>query len=166
MKIQKIILLCCIIPLLSFTVVHKYYISVTNIDHSSEEKSLQITTQIFIDDFQTVLEIRYGLHEELTVEKATKEVEQMMAKYLQKKLKIWVNGDLKTCTFLGKKYENDVVVCYLEIEGIDDITSLEVENRILYELLEEQQNLVHTKIKNQRQSLLLVKENDKGLLNF
>lgn len=166
MKIQKFLMLCIAIPLLAFTTAHKFYVSVTNIEHNASEKSLQITTRIFIDDFQRVLEERYDLKEELTVEKAIEEVEQMMERYLKKKLKIWVNGEQKTFNFLGRKYEDDVTICYLEISDINSVHTLEVENAILYEMEEDQQNLVHVKINKQRKSLLLVKENDKGLLKF
>ncbi|EDP95563.1 DUF6702 family protein [Kordia algicida OT-1] len=166
MKIQKFLILFIAIPLFAFTTAHKFYVSVTNIEHNQNEKALQITTRIFIDDFQSALEERYDLKEELTVEKATQEVEQMMAKYLKKKLKIWVNGEQKTFKFLGKEYEDDVTICYLEISGINKVNTLEVENAILYEMEEDQQNLVHVKINNERKSLLLVKENDKGLLKF
>ena len=166
MKIQKLLVLFVAIPLLSFVTAHKFYVSVTNIEHSKTDNALQITTRIFIDDFQKVLEMRYDLKEELTTEKNTKEVAQLMAKYLKKKLKIWVNGELKTFNFIGKKYEDDVTVCYLEVEGVAAVNSLEIENTILYELEEDQQNLVHVKIGDYRKSLLLVKENDKGLLKF
>ncbi|MFK7749469.1 MAG: DUF6702 family protein [Kordia sp.] len=166
MKIQKIILLCIAIPLLAFTSAHKFYVSVMNIEHNTSEKTLQITTRIFIDDFQHVLNERYDLKEELTTEKETKVVEGMMQKYLTKKIKIWVNGGLRSFNFLGKKYEEDVAVCYLEIEAVDIVNSLEIENRVLYEIEDDQQNLVHAKVNNTRKSLLLVKENDKGLLKF
>lgn len=166
MKIQKILVLLLVIPLLSFVTMHKFYVSVTNIEHSKADKALQITTRIFIDDFQKVLEERYDFKGELTMEKEAKEVEELMKKYVTKKLKIWVNGELKAFNFLGKKYEDDVAICYLEIEGIEKVHSLEVENGILYEIEEDQQNLVHVKINDQRKSLLLVRENDKGLLNF
>ena len=165
MKIHKILLFLCI-ALVAFVSAHKFYVSVTNIEYNKSAKTLQITTRIFIDDFQRLLQERYDLKEELTTEKKVKEVEQMMASYIGKKLKILVNGELKTHTFLGKKYEDDVTVCYLEIIGVENVHSLEIENGILYEIEEDQQNLVHTKIGDQRKSLLLVKENDKGLLKF
>ncbi|WP_430409847.1 DUF6702 family protein [Kordia sp.] len=166
MKSYKSLVLLFILPLLSFVAAHKFYVSVTNIEHSNLDNSLQITTRIFIDDFQKVMQMRYDLKEELTTEKNAKEVEQLMEKYLKKKLKFWVNGAQKEFTFIGKRYEDDVTICYLEIANIQNVTSIEVENDILYELEEDQQNLVHVKVKNQRKSLLLVKENDKGLLNF
>jgi hypothetical protein len=89
-----------------------------------------------------------------------------MRKYLTKKIKIWVNGEAKTFNFIGKKYEDDVTVCYLEIKAVDEVKSLTIENGLLYEIEEDQQNLVHVKINNSRKSLLLVRENDKGLLKF
>lgn len=165
MKIRYI-LLFLVIPLFAFTTAHKFYVSVTNVEYSETDKALQITTRIFIDDFQRLLKERYDLQEELTTEKAVKEVEQMMAKYLAKKLIISVNGTPKTYKFLGKRYEDDVTVCYLEIKGVDKVESLEIENQLLYEIEEDQQNLVHVKVGKQRKSLLLVKENDKGLLKF
>ncbi|WP_046757287.1 DUF6702 family protein [Kordia jejudonensis] len=166
MKRYKYLILLSILPLFSFVAAHKFYVSVTNIEHSTSAEALQITTRIFIDDFQEVMKMRYDLKEELTAEKNTKEVERLMQKYLQQKLKIWVDGEQKAFTFIGKKYEDDVTVCYLEIPNIKTVTSITVENDILYDLEEDQQNLVHVKIGNQRKSLLLVKENDKGLLNF
>ncbi|AXG69955.1 hypothetical protein KORDIASMS9_02184 [Kordia sp. SMS9] len=166
MKIQRFLLLFLLVPLFAFTTAHKFYVSVTTIEHSKPDKALQITTRIFIDDFQRVLEERYGLQEELTVEKNPEVVEGFMRKYLTKKIKIWVNGEIKAINFIGKKYEDDVTVCYLEIEDIERVQSLEIENGLLYEIEEDQQNLVHVKINNSRKSLLLVKENDKGLLKF
>lgn len=166
MKIQRVLLLFFIIPFFGFTALHKFYVSVTNIEYSEADKALQITTRIFIDDFQRVLKERYGMQEELTVEKNVAEVENLMRKYLTKKIKIWVNGEVRTFNFIGKKYEDDVTVCYLEIKAVDEVQSLTIENGLLYEIEEDQQNLVHVKINNSRKSLLLVRENDKGLLKF
>jgi len=166
MKIHKILFLVLTIPLLVFASSHKFYVSITNIEHNEKQKSLQITTRIFIDDFQRLLKERYDFQEELTSEKKPKEVEQMMQKYLNKKLKISINSEFKPFNFIGKKYEDDVVVCYLEIEAINSVNTIEIENYILYEIEDDQQNLVHVKDKNKRKSLLLVKENDKGLLKF
>jgi len=72
MKIQRFLLIFLLVPLFAFTTAHKFYVSVTNIEHSKADKALQITTRIFIDDFQRVLEERYELKEELTVEKNPK----------------------------------------------------------------------------------------------
>ena len=77
-----------------------------------------------------------------------------------------INGEEKTLNFIGKAYENDIVVCYLEIEGVKNIDTFEIENTVLFDLYAEQQNIVRTKINSKNKSFILIKENDKGLLNF
>ena len=68
--------------------------------------------------------------------------------------------------YIGKEYDGDLVYFYLEIENIDEITSLEVENTILTTYFPKQENLLKTKIYNKYQSLLLTAKKTKGLLKF
>ena len=93
-------------------------------------------------------------------------VELYIEKYLKGKLSITINGEKKAVNYLGKEFDNDIVICYLEIEGIKAISSFEIQNLILFDLYEEQQNIVRTKINTKNKSFILIKENDKGLLNF
>ena len=54
-------LLFLLLPLFAFTVAHKFYISVTNVGYSDKDKSLQITSRIFIDDMEKALMERYDI---------------------------------------------------------------------------------------------------------
>ena len=55
---------------------------------------------------------------------------------------------------------------YLEIEGVKEINSFEIQNLVLFDLYAEQQNIIRTNINSKNKSFILIKENDKGLLNF
>lgn len=142
--------------------------SVTNIQYSKEDNSLQITSRIFIDDLENVLEERYGVEMNLATAKESKEANLYIEKYMRSKLAISADGKNKAFVFLGKKYDNDLIICYLEIEDIDlsSRKTLEVENDILTDLFEEQQNIVHFRISGKKKSFVLVKENNKGMLNL
>lgn len=166
MKIIKIVLLVIVLPLLAFTTIHKYYVSVTQIDFVKEKKSVQIISRIFIEDLEDVLQLRYS--EDLIIKKENEapEVNFYLEKYLKGKLKITINGEVKTVNYLGKEFDNDIVVCYLEIEDVKDITAFEIENSVLFDLYAEQQNIVRTNINSKNKSFILIKENDKALLNF
>ena len=59
MNLTKLLLLILVLPLCAFTTMHKYYISVTQIDYLQEKQSVQITSKIFIDDFENLLRERY-----------------------------------------------------------------------------------------------------------
>ena len=59
MNIGKFLILFTLLPLFAFTAMHKYYISVTQVNYVQEKQSLQITSRIFIDDFENLLRERY-----------------------------------------------------------------------------------------------------------
>lgn len=161
-------ILLIILPLFAFTTMHKFYLSVTNIDYSKEDNALQITSRIFIDDLENVLEKRYGVKTYLATPKESDQANFYIEKYLRTKLVIKTNGRSRSFVFLGKKYDNDLMICYLEIEGIDlpTLKNVEVENDILTDMFEDQQNILHIRINGQKKSFVLVKENNKGMLNL
>jgi hypothetical protein len=141
-------------------------LSVTDIAYNKEEASLQIITRLFYDDLEDVLRERYS--EDLTVDATSnqEELDVYIKKYLKRKIKIIVNGEEKTLSYLGKEYEDDYVVCYIEITDIPSIQTLELENILLMDAFTEQKNMVHTDILGKKKSLLFVDGNAKAVLNF
>ena len=59
MKLSKVFLLLFILPLFAFTVKHKYYISVTQINYIEDKQAVQMTSRFFIDDFENALKENY-----------------------------------------------------------------------------------------------------------
>lgn len=145
---------------------HKYYVSLTEIEYVKEERSVQIITRIFIDDFENVLRNRFDEGLTLDTEKENIETNDYIEKYLKDKLKITINHKEFSFNFLGKEYEDDMILCYLEIQNIDRISSIKVENKLLYEMFPDQKNMVRFKIHSVNKTILLIKENDKGVLNL
>lgn len=82
------------------------------------------------------------------------------------KLSIQINGQLKTPVFIGKEYEDDIVYIYYEIANISEIKQFEIENKTLFDLFEDQKNIVRTKINGKNKTFILIPQNDKGMLNF
>lgn len=157
-----------VLPLLAFSGIHKFYVSVTNIHYSEKDEAIQMTSRIFIDDFENVLVARYGIEAHLASDTENKLAEEYIEKYLKTKFLVYINGEQRTYDFLGKKYDNDVMICYLEIPKVakDEIKSITVQNEILTDIFEEQQNVVHFKIMGKKKSYVLIKENNKGMLNL
>lgn len=151
---------------MSFTTMHKFYVSVTQFDYIEDRGELQITSRIFIDDLEKLLRERYDESITLAGDDEPDTVDDQIGKYLSQKITVSINGEQKTFEFLGKEYEDDIAICYMEISGITSIETLEIGNSVLFEIFEEQQNIIKTKINSKRKSFILIKENDKGLLNF
>lgn len=163
----KLLLFFVLIPLVSFTTLHKYYVSVTEIEFVKEKKSVQIISRIFVDDFEAVLRERYDEGITLMVVENEKDVvEYYIEKYLKEKIKITINDNIEEFNFIGEEYEDDIMLCYLEIQDVEQISSIKVENKLLFGLFPDQKNIVRFKINSVNKSILLIKENDKGLLNF
>jgi len=165
MHLKKVILFLIIVPLLSFTA-HKYYLSLTQIEYSKEEKSLQVIINVFMDDIETALNKNYTIDLQLTAKNELKDAEVYFEKYLREKLNFSVNKNNVDFKYLGKEYEGDLVYFYLEVSDIKNPTSLELSNKLLLDHFEEQQNVVKMKVGKKRRSKILNKKNDKALLNF
>ena len=168
MKYTRILFFILALPLLMATASHKFYVSVTNVKYAEDANALQITTRIFIDDLEKVLNERYSIDAQLATEKEHKNADELISKYLLTKFTIRLDGQLQEIKFLGKEYKQDLVICYLEIVDTDlkQVETIEVKNDLLTEFFEEQQNVVHLKIGAEKKSFILVRENNKGMLNL
>ncbi|MBP1839343.1 DUF6702 family protein [Formosa algae] len=166
MKSFNYYLLLVVVPLLAFTTAHKYYVSITEVHYVKEKESVQIITRIFIDDLEKLVRARFDESITLAVKNESEKVDFYLEKYLTEKIKIKINGKDAVLQFIGKEYEDDVAICYIEIPKIDHISEIEVQNLVLFDIFEEQQNVVRLNINDKKKSFILFKENDKGLLKL
>lgn len=166
MRLPIKLIVILIMPLFMATSVHKFYVSVTKVEYKEEQKSLQFIMRVFIDDFEQLLRERYDENITLNIPNESKEVDVYSKKYITDKIIVKLNGESIDFNFLGKEYEDDIVYFYLEIENVAKINSLEITNKVLFDLFEEQQNIVRTKIYSKNKSFILIPTNDKGVLKF
>lgn len=161
-------LLILILPLFAFVTTHKFYVSVTNVNYSEKDKALQVTSRLFIDDFGRVLFERYGIEAKLATANESKLSEEYIEKYLRTKLVVEINGENAPYTYIGKRYDNDVILCYIEVPDVELALTktIQIENELLTDLFDEQQNIVHFRIGDIKKSFVLVKSDTKGMLNL
>jgi hypothetical protein len=165
MRVPKFLLIV-LIPLLSSFYAHKYYLSVTELQYNEEENAIQIITRLFYDDLEAVLQERYEKSLKVNPDEDQEKLNKYLSKYITQKIGITVNGNTQNLNFLGKEYEDDYIVCYIEITGIEDIKTIEIQNTALMDLFEDQKNMVHTHILGKKKSLLLRDGKTKAVLNF
>lgn len=162
---KKTLFLFLLLPLLSFTA-HKYYLSLTQIEFNKEAQSVQIITNVFMDDIELAINKDFEIDLQLTTDKEPKNVDEYFKKYIINHLKIKVDNIDKIFNFIGKEYDGDIVYFYLEIENIKEVSTLEITNTILVKHFPDQQNLIKAKANGKNTSKMLTKKNDKGLLKF
>lgn len=164
--IQKTLILTLFLLACSFVSLHKYYVSVTDIDYIKEKKAVQITARLFIDDFEKLLLERYDLKVALDKEINNESVNYYIQKYFSKKLEVELNGQIKEIVFLGKEREDDQLYFYFEIEDIAEIKKLKVTNQLLLDVFDNQQNITHLNVNGIKKSFLFISDNTSGVLNF
>jgi hypothetical protein len=165
MRIKKQILFLFLIPFFAFTA-HKYYLSLTQIEFNNSKNSIEIITNVFIDDIETVLNDIHTKDFRLDTKNELKDSDMYFNQYLQKHLAFKVDEKPVEFKYIGKEYDGDVVFFYLEIKDIPSVTKIEVENSLLIKHFPTQQNLVKSKVNKKHKSALLTKSNQIGILTY
>lgn len=145
---------------------HEFYLSVTDINYVQEENSLQIISRVFTDDFEEVINKRYNKDFKLIPSLEVEEIDVYIEKYLRDKLILETDKGQLTYNYLGRKYEDDMVYLFLEVQNLDTFDVLNVENSLLTDLFEEQKNMIHFKSDNFKKSFILEKDISKRSITY
>ena len=128
-------------------------------EYKTEKKSLQITTQLFIDDVELLLQQK-DPSIRLFPDSNPSEIDRLLELEFNNALQIHIDQKQLKYDYVGREYKNDVIQCYLEIELLNPIQKLKVSNKMLFKLFYDQQNIIHFKNKTFRKSFLLRSDND------
>jgi hypothetical protein len=145
---------------------HPYYMSICEVDHNAQSKTLEITFKIFTDDLEEALEAQGAGKLRLGTAEEGKNADRHIFSYLKKNVAFIIKGDSAIFAYVGKEVEGEVTWCYVEAKNVAHINQIEVVNRLLLERHEEQVNIVHVKADGKRKSLLLHKGKISGTLEF
>lgn len=165
MKLTKYLPLLLLVPLFAFTM-HKYYISLCEIEYHEEKQSIQIILGLFIDDIEVVLNKEQNTKLKLATDNEANNIDDYYEAYLNKHFKIITNEKLNSYNFIGKEYDDDIVRFYLEIENIEQLNSIEILNTCLIEIFEDQQNIIKLKTNKLQKTFYLNNKNTNCLLKI
>ena len=163
---KKSILLLFAILFLSSFAVHKFYVSVTQVDYVPSKKRVEITSRIFIDDFEKALNKKYNKKLNLTSDRELPEAESLIKAYLKDKVKISINKKTQEVEYLSRELEGDVLILYSKIVIAKKINTFEIYNTLLTEIYSDQQNIVHTHINGNKKSLLMTNSTSKEKIDY
>ena len=127
---------------------------------------LQITSRIFMDDLDFVLEKRFKKRVNIGEPIESEEDVVMMKTYIIENFSIKINGKPKQIHFLSKEIDNNVVVCYFKVKDISKINSIEIQNKVLLDLNSDQQNIIQTNINGKKKSLMFEGDSFTEILKF
>ena len=131
---------------------HPFHVSVVEIEHNAEDKSLEISCKIFTDDFEKMLGQFGKTKVDLINPPDRKVVDKLIADYLAINLQLKAEGKSLNFSYLGYEREDDAIHAYVEVTNVPTLKKLDLTNRIMYDLFDDQTNLVHVKVGGNRKS--------------
>jgi len=132
---------------------HKYYVS-TSLFNFSEDNSLQITLRIFKDDLSNAISDTYLDQKTDDLNLIDELYFKQVDKYINSKISILIDDKKFEMDYLGLETKNDMYVCYLEIENLPTYSNMVINNKILFEIFDDQLNIIHVKRNDKRQSFI------------
>jgi len=145
---------------------HPFYVSVTEINHNSQEKTLEISCKIFLDDMEAVLKQNYKTNVDLTNEKKEAEHNKFIAEYISKHLSVTADGKSSKLNYIGFEKDKESVWCYFEAANIPSIKKLDINNSILQDYTDKQINIMHITVNGNRKSYKLDYPNKQASFSF
>lgn len=149
------------------TLVHPFFISLTEMRYNSQSKKMEIAQKIFWDDLEVAMGNELEEKVDFLKPKDKAKLESQIKTYLLKHNQVWVNGKLLTLNYLGHEVEEDAAWFYLESSQAETPKTVEMKNTVLLEDFEGQQNIVHVYFQSKSpRSMLLGKGEEKGKVEF
>lgn len=103
---------------------------------------VEVTAKLFTDDLERALEQKHSLSIRLGWEDEHPATDSLLAVYLEEHLQITPS---KSRQFIGKEVENELTYIYVEFFTEEAPAELEIRNRLLFDLFEDQRNLFNLK---------------------
>jgi len=137
------------------TPAHPLYISVTEINHNSRDKILEISCKIFTNDFEAALEKMSGSRVDLSSAGQKAASDKLIDAYVEKHLRLRVDGRPVALHFVGSEKENDGTWSYFQVNDVPTVKKIEAVDELLYDSFNQQINIMHVTVGGQRKSTRL-----------
>ena len=89
-----------------------------------------------------------------------------LEKYFQSKIEATVDGKELTVNVLGAEFIDDQIVLYIELPVTKMPETIKMKFTALFEVFDDQKNMVHYKINDKRKSMVMTKERPQETLTF
>ncbi|PKP34709.1 MAG: hypothetical protein CVU00_05650 [Bacteroidetes bacterium HGW-Bacteroidetes-17] len=126
---------------------HKYYVSITELEYNSRSHTFEISIKFIGHDLEDALENAGVPSLNLGAPNENEKANEYLKQYIDKNFQLIVNDKNLTFKFIGKEVkDNDFMYCYLETNEIPVIKNVDIKNTLLIEMFDEQSNIVNLKV--------------------
>lgn len=149
------ILLFSVFSLSSASEIHPYHVGSVEFNYNSKSETFEISGKFFLDDLENALKEKYGKAVHFNSEQYKVQINNYLIKYCEEYLKLKVNNKFLKINYLGYEEDSESVNIYLESEKVIQPKKVETAVSFLYNLFDDQMNIVHIIVNGNRKSLRL-----------
>jgi hypothetical protein len=131
---------------------HPIHVSTTNIEYNKQDNKLEVICTIFTDDFEAALAKQYHAKTDLSKQAMHTEMDGLVKKYIISRLQIRTGTAPLALNYLGFEISKGATDVYLESDKTPAFKKIDVNDNILYNLFEDQINIVHITVNGVRKS--------------
>lgn len=132
--------------------IHPYHVGSVEISYNSKSKTFEITGRFFLDDLENALSKKYGKSFHFNDAKYKSLLNEALKSYCTEYLKLKTNNKFLKVDYLGYEEDHESVNIFLESESVDHPKKVETAVSFLYNLFDDQINIVHIIVNNERKS--------------
>jgi hypothetical protein len=153
-------------PFVATTAHHPLFVSVTQIEHNAKDKTLEISCNIFTDDFEKTLRQNYKTTVDLLKPKDKTAMNKLVSDYVQKHLQLTIDGKKLTLQFIGYEQNEEGILSYYQVNNTPAVKKISIINNLLYDYKKEQMGIIHVTVDGNRKSTKLNNPEDKCSFEF
>ena len=134
------------------TNLHPLFISVTEIEQNSKERTVEISCKIFTDDFEKTLRINTKEKVDLLNPALKSQMDKLVNNYIQQHLIVQIDFRQVVMKFIGYEQQEEGITSYFQVDNIASIKKIKVFNNLLYEFNVQQMGIIHAIVNGTRKS--------------
>lgn len=148
---SAVVVLSLFVALFSFRV-HPYHVGSMEFNYNQKSKTFEISGRFFMDDLENAINKKYGKSLHFLNPKSEKEMNEALKNYASEYVKLKVNNQFLKVKYVGYEEDKESVDVFLESEAVSNPKKVETAVSFLYNLFDDQMNIIHIVINGQRKS--------------
>ncbi|MCW3160151.1 DUF6702 family protein [Chryseobacterium oryctis] len=137
----------------SFTKIkHPYHVGSVEVNYNSTSKTFEITGRFFLDDLENALNKKYSKSLHFSDVKYKAQLNDALKNYSAEYFKLKTNNNFLKINYIGYEEDSESVNIFLESEIVNNPKKVEAAVSFLYNLFDDQINIVHIIVNGQRKS--------------
>ena len=130
------------IILILSSLLHPFFVSVTDINQNAKTKTLEISSKIFCDDLELAILKETNKKIDIIHPQDKALANKLIANYITKHILLKVNGKPCNMHFVGYENIEDAIWVYFESDKLQPIQTFEIRNDMLLNLHHEQLKII------------------------